>query len=80
MSTSPFSIPNDSRKAPVNRMIRKLLALRDKALRSSKHLPQFTSHGNPIFISEADQNAELQKYANIRELDKLISQLEQIAY
>lgn len=80
MSTSPFSDPNDARKAPVNRMIRKLLALRSKALRSSQSMSKFTSHGNPIFISEADQKAELQKYANIREIDKLIKQLEQIAY
>ena len=80
MSTSPFSIPNDARKAPVNRMIRKLLAIRSQALRSSQAMPKFTSHGKPKFISEEDQKAELKKYANIRELDKLIKQLEQIAY
>jgi len=77
---NPFSDPNDSRKAPVNRMIRKLLALRAKALRSSQALPKITSHGNPIFISEDDQKAELKKYANIRVIDNMITQLEQIAY
>lgn len=75
-----FLDPNDSRKAPVNRMIRQLVALRDKALRSSQALPKTTSHGNPIFISKDDQKAELKKYANIRVIEKMIAQLEQIAY
>ncbi len=75
---NPFSTPNDSRKAPVNRMIHKLLALKAKALRGSKSMAQFTSHGNPIHISDDERERELRKYASIRVIEGLIAKLEQI--
>ncbi len=75
---SAFSNPNDDRKDPVNRMIQKLLKLKNKALRGSQSVPKFTSHGNPIHFSSESENIELKKYANIRILENLISQLERI--
>lgn len=73
-----FSEPNDANKDPVNRMIRTLIVLRNRALRGSKSMPKFTSHGNPKYIEQGEIDLEFRKYANIRILDNLISQLENI--
>lgn len=75
---SAFADPNDDRKDPVNRMIQKLVALRNKALRDSKSMPRLTSHGNPICLDQGERDNELRKYANIRVIDNLISKLENI--
>ncbi len=75
---STFSNPNDPRKDPVNRMIHKLLALKARTLRGSRSMAKFTSHGNPVYISDGDRERELRKYASIRVIDSLIAKLEQI--
>ncbi len=77
---SPFSKPNNELKAPVNRMIQKLIIHRDKLRRACAVRPKMTSHGNPTYLSPEQKEVESRKYAKINTISRMIKQLEQIAY
>ncbi len=78
--TSPFSIPNDPRRDSVNRMIKALMKHRSVLQRRNKPLPKLTSHGNPIYPTQAEKDLEAKNWARLNTINNLIAKLEAIAY
>tara|TARA_R110002096_G_C14661910_1_gene728307 strand:+ start:5300 stop:5548 length:249 start_codon:yes stop_codon:yes gene_type:complete len=78
VTNKAFSDPNDTNKDPVNRMIHKLLALKDKTLREMRPAKRRTSHGNVVAPSKEEIAVEEKSYAKLKAIAKLIKRLESV--
>lgn len=78
VANKTFSDPKDVNKDPVNRMIHKLLDLKDKTLREMRPASRRTSHGNVLTPSRAELEIEAKSYAKLKAIRNLISKLEKV--
>ena len=78
----PFANPNDDRRTPVNNMIKKLLKLRLTILLEHTPVTKKSTGGYHIISrpSEAELDYEAEGEAKMVTVNKLIAELENIAY